>query len=82
MRCTTPTSWLIPFAPYHSGVPAEDHRGLALTRQAAWIRFGCLDQKAGPGSGPICHLVTMRIIFTLMGKLSICKVKTVKPDGL
>ena len=47
VACTTPASWLIPFAPYHTGVPAEDHRGLTLTRQVAWVRFGCLDQKAG-----------------------------------
>lgn len=38
---------LIPYVPYHSSVPAKDHRELTPTRQFAWIRYGCLDQEAG-----------------------------------
>ena len=47
MRCTVLASGLIPFSPYHSGVPAKDHRGLTLTRQVARIRSGCLDKEVG-----------------------------------
>lgn len=47
VECPVLESGLIPFAPYHSGVPAKDHRELTPTRQAAWISSSCRDQEAG-----------------------------------
>lgn len=46
-ECTVLESGPIPFAPYHSGVTAKDHRELTPTRQVAWISSSCLVQAAG-----------------------------------